>query len=144
MKREETHYLNTDLDLVAPCDLTSLALALTHRGLFTFHVLQREDGLWLARFETNEPFLEPDQNIAAMLDAIEALDEPLRNLWQACTIRVFDIGYDCGEEPWGFNQQLATATLARIAAVGAALMITLYPADRLDSHTPASSPEEEK
>ncbi len=129
MEREETHYLNTDLDLVAPHDLASLADALAHRGLFTFHVLQHKgQSSWSARFETEKPFREPDQNIAAMLTAIEALDGPSRNLWESCTIREFNIGYDCGDKPWAFNQQISAATLSRIAAAGAAIVITLYPA----------------
>lgn len=136
MKRE-TRYLNTDLDLGAPRDLAPLADALAHRGLFVFHVWQWEDGLWSARFATEEPFLEPDQNIAAMLTAIEALDEPSRSLWEACTIRKFDIGYDCGYAPYAFNQQLSTATLARIAAAGAAVVITLYPVIETDAHEAA-------
>jgi hypothetical protein len=116
MKRE-THYLNTDLELVAPCDLAPLADALVHRGFVALHVSdsQYEDGSWHAAFETEEQFQEPDQTIAAMLTAIEALDEPSRSLWEACTIREFDIGYDCGDEPGRFIQQIKTATIARIA-----------------------------
>ena len=74
MKRE-IHYLNTDLDLVSPSDLTPLAQALTARGLVALHIEEREDGCWSATFETEEQFREPDPNIAAMLGIIESLDE---------------------------------------------------------------------
>lgn len=105
MQREETRYLNTDLVLVAPRDLASLADALVRQGLLTLHVFQEESsGLCSARFETEEPYLEPDQNIAAILTVIETLDETSQEIWHACTLREFEIGYDCGDKPWAFNQ----------------------------------------
>jgi hypothetical protein len=36
-------------------------------------------------------------------------------------------GYECGAEPWGFQQEISSATLARIAALDASLRLTLYP-----------------
>jgi hypothetical protein len=70
-----------------------------------------------------------------MLDAIEAIDEPAKELWRACTKREFNIGYDCGDEPWAFNNGLSNRTLDRIARLGASLRITLYPPARSDSAT---------
>jgi hypothetical protein len=124
----KTHYLNTDLDLQAQLDLAPLADSLSHRGFYVFHILQHEDGSWSARFETEERFEDPESNIAAMLTAIESLEEPARSLWTACTIREFDIGYDCGQEPEAFRQHLTATTLTRIAQVGGSVVITLYPA----------------
>jgi hypothetical protein len=98
MKRE-TRYLNTDLDLEPPLDLAPLADALAERELQVFHVLAHGDGTWSTRFETNEAFEGPDGNIAAMLTATEALGEPARSRWAACTVRRFDIGYGCGDGP---------------------------------------------
>jgi hypothetical protein len=65
------------------------------------------------------------QSISAMLVAIEALDPPLRSAWAACSLRVFDIGYDCGLAPFAFGQGLSAELLARLAAVGATLRFTL-------------------
>jgi len=62
-----------------------------------------------------------------MLTAVESLEEPARSLWGACTTREFDIGYNCGKAPGWFREHLTAATLARIAAAGAAVVITLYP-----------------
>ena len=49
-----------------------------------------------------------------------------------CTTREFNLGYDCGAEPWAFNQGLSSELLGRIAAVGASLRLTIYP-DREES-----------
>lgn len=126
-------YLNTDLDLVAADDLTALAAGLDARGVHPLHVDRREDSLSYATFETDETYEQPETNIAVMLSAIESLDESQRRAWRACTVREFNIGYECGGEPWAFNQLVSGLTLRRMADAGAALRITLYP--------PASSSE---
>jgi hypothetical protein len=120
-------YLNTDLDLVSDTDLTTLAAALESRGLFALHVDRRDDGLWHASFEVNLCGSQPETTIGLMLYIIESLDEPLRQTWQVCLSREFNIGYECGAEPWAFNQALSTQTLRRMVDVGASLRITLYP-----------------
>ncbi len=41
--------------------------------------------------------------------------------------REFNIGYDCGAEPWAFNQGLSAHLLGRMATAGASLRVTIYP-----------------
>ncbi|MDZ4779983.1 MAG: hypothetical protein SGJ19_07010 [Planctomycetia bacterium] len=120
-------YLNTDLDLKSPTDLEPLASALRSGGVFDLHVSRWDDGLWYARFETDECYSEPEPNITAMLDVLERLPEAQRATWDQCILREFNIGYDCGDKPWAFNQGLAPELLGRLAAIGASLRITLYP-----------------
>jgi hypothetical protein len=50
----------------------------------------------------------------------------------------FNIGYDCGAEPWAFNQGLTAELLGRMAATGASLRITLYPGH--DEAAPTAKP----
>ncbi len=120
-------YLNTDLDLTSAADLTALAAALESGGVPPLHVTRDDDGLWYATFETQEQHTEPGPNIAAMLAVVETLSPSLRAAGTGCTRREFNIGYDCGEEPWAFNQGLSAELLGRMAAAGASLRITLYP-----------------
>lgn len=120
-------YLNTDLDLTSPIDLTPLAAVLKAGEIRALHVTHGDDGLWYAIFETDEQHDEPASNIAAMVAVVESLGEPHRSVWFGCTLREFNIGYDCGAEPWAFNQAMPADLLGRIAAVGASLRITLYP-----------------
>ncbi|MBD2703344.1 hypothetical protein IC229_22055 [Spirosoma sp. BT702] len=130
--KHEIHYITTDLDLRAPVDLTPLSHALEKQGLWAY-LSGPWQGLWSAQIGAEESFPEPDPYIAAMLTAIESLDQPARDLWSACTIREFNIGYDCGDRPWAFHQELLPATLARIAQVGASLVITIYPVIETDA-----------
>jgi hypothetical protein len=120
-------YLNTDLDLVAADDLTTLAAGLEAQGVHPLHVDRHEDGLWHATFEADETYEQPEPNIAMMLAIIESLGESASRAWWTCTVREFNIGYECGSEPWAFNQEISGQTLRRVADVGAALRITLYP-----------------
>jgi hypothetical protein len=126
---ETTRYITTELELYSPHDLTALVAALEARGLIPCHVCQSSVD-WHALFSCNstadQPYDEPEPQIAAMLSAIETLDPPLRAAWAACSVRLFDIGYNCGREPFALRQELSAETLARLAAVGAALRITLY------------------
>jgi hypothetical protein len=123
-------YLNTDLDVTAPCDLSPLVVALAARGVGALHVTQSDDGAWYSILSA-EPIgiatTEPEPTLLAMLDAIEALKGEAKQIWSECSIREFNIGYDCGDEPWAFNNGLSNATLQRIAATGASLRITIYP-----------------
>lgn len=124
----ETHYLNTDLDLMSAQNLKPLAAVLEAQGMMVLHVDQHHNGLWHAALETGENFDHPDANSRAILSLIEALQPPERALWEGCAVREFDVGYECGSIPRGFNQALAAGTLARMAALGVSLRVTLYPA----------------
>lgn len=121
-------YLNTDLDLSSTADLTELVDSLQSAGVRALHgVTHSDDGLWYALFETKEQRTDPESSIAHMLVAIESLSGPLRAIWDGCKLREFNIGYDCGEKPWAFNQGLSAAVLGRMSAAGASLRITMYP-----------------
>jgi hypothetical protein len=90
-------YLNTDLDLSCPRDLTALASYFESQGMWIMHVTKSERK-WLASFETGN-LKEPESNIKKMLKVIEFLPPELRSLWDRCWLREFNIGYDCGQEP---------------------------------------------
>jgi hypothetical protein len=123
-------YLNTDLDLTSPNDLTPLSKAFKRQGAYCLHVTRGDDLLWYAIFEADVTSREPELSIATLITIIESLDRSARRLWRSCTRREFNIGYDCGSEPWAFNQGLSDQLIRQIAKVGASLRITLYPARR--------------
>jgi hypothetical protein len=120
-------YCNTDLDLTSVDDLRELAAAFKAAGVFSLHVTKVDDGLWYACLETDHQYVEPEPNIDAMVAAVESLPPTLRATWDGCSKREFNIGYDCGDEPWSFNQGLSAELLGRMATSGGSLRITLYP-----------------
>lgn len=70
---------------------------------------------------------EPEPNIKRLLDAVDSLSDESRIIWERCSKREFDVGYDCGDEPWSFNQGLSNEILRRMAKSGASFRMTLYP-----------------
>jgi hypothetical protein len=127
---QQIRYLNTDLDLVSPQDLTALVSSFKTAGVYALHCAQDDtDAQWHAKFEseTSGDSPEPETDLAVLLTAIESLSPPLRDQWLACTLREFNIGYDCGDDPWAFNNALSAQTLQRLAKASVSLRITLYP-----------------
>lgn len=124
-------YLNTDLDLVSPDDPTSLVTALESGGLMrALHPPSESDGRWFVMFEAEEDgptSREPQTHIAAMLTAIEALSGPQRAAWDRCPKRELNLGFDRSAEQQTLAAAIPPAMLARMAAAGVSLQLTLYP-----------------
>ena len=120
-------YLNTYLDLASERDLTVLVEELSRRGM-SLHSVRHDRNKWIAQLEMEECLETPALAIAAMLEVIDSLPGPSKTSWAACTRRLFNLGYDCGSWPSPFEQSLSNKILARVAAIGADLAVTLYPA----------------
>lgn len=120
-------YLNTDLILKSKENLRELALELKASGFLVLGVSQDEAGLWHASFETDEVFTNPEDNIHAMLGILDKLDSHLSKVWYSCEEREFNIGFDCGLEPWAFNEGLSLELLMDLVKHGGSLRITIYP-----------------
>lgn len=124
--KNEIGYLNTDLELISASDLTPLVSVFEASNLCKLHCAQY-DNFWYAALEVGPHYDEPELTIAAMLTVIESLDDSSRTLWNSCTKREFDIGYDCGQISKPLNQRLSAQLLEQVTAIKASLSITLYP-----------------
>ena len=142
-----TNYINTDLILVSSADISALAATLEHAGLYRLECQFFEStGLWHATFASDEQFSEPEQSLLRLLGVIEPLMAQIREVWDGCSERNMDVGFECGDEPFDFHKAISNSTIGRVAATGAALNITLYgraPAPQglntgIRSHRPAT------
>ena len=118
-------YLNTDLLLQSDNDLSNLVAFFNGADCFDLYVSDdRKD----AGFESNLTASgdAPAETITALLDAIDRLDGALLDAWRACTVREFDVGYNCGTEPYSKHDKLPPELLKRIGDSGITLVITLY------------------
>jgi hypothetical protein len=120
-------YLNTDLDLRSTHDISKLASFFEERGMKLLSVTATEDATWNATIEPDDHYDEPSKSIDTLLTVVESLPKPLQTDWFGCSIREFNIGYDCGDEPWAFNQAIPSDLLGRLAKASGTLRITLYP-----------------
>jgi hypothetical protein len=137
---EVTSYRTTDLDLFSAEDLTPLAAALEAQGLRVGHRalwidetewfrIAEPQWFWSFQAGGEGPYEDPEPAVAALLTAVEALDPPTRAAWEGCSQRVFNLAYDCGTRPLSVRYDLSAGTLARLAAAGGLLRITLYALD---------------
>lgn len=124
----ETKYLNTDLDVVSAGSPRALERQLAKLNMIALRS-ERQDGLWYSIFETDGCQASPSATITVMLDALESLTGAALECWRMARSRDFNIGYDCGSQPWGFTSRLPAGLLKRVAAVNANVVVTLYPAD---------------
>lgn len=124
---KEIRYINTDLDVWTTRDIRPLVKALTVRGVHCLHPDLAADDYRFAVFETDEQFSEPEETIRTMLSAIESLRGVARGVWKGSTTREFNLGYDCGDRPWSFQNGLSNEVLSRMAAASATFKLTLYP-----------------
>ena len=122
-------YINTDLDLIGEHDISALAAALCVGRMHALYLQQVAEKHWEGHFETTDQFTEPEDNINDMVTVIEGLGPALRNDWDRCSKREFNIGYGCGTEPRSFEQRLGNQLLHRIARAGATIGITIYPGE---------------
>jgi hypothetical protein len=122
-------YLNVDLEIESKEDLTLLIKEFGENVILLYHEkLQEYDH---ASFEisteasTNED--DPDTVIVCFCNLIEQLPNEAKILWERCSIRKFDIGYESGESPQSYRSTIRASTIQRVSKIGAGIVITIYP-----------------
>lgn len=121
---EQTRFLNVDLELVATIDLDPL---LERLASDTFTLRDSvEDGRRTVWLELSRDPDDADGALLAFAGLIEALPSGLRRAWAACVDRCLNIGIQGAPGPHASALRISTVTLARIAALGARLEITVY------------------
>ncbi len=68
-----------------------------------------------------------NRTLQNLLDALDRLSPTAYDILRQCSKIEFNIGYNCGDEHWSFNQGLSHDTLRRIVMHGVSLRVTLYP-----------------
>jgi hypothetical protein len=58
---------------------------------------------------------------------VEQLPKEVREIWDGCCGREFDIGYESGTTPQTFKSEIRASTVQRVAEIGASITITIYP-----------------
>ena len=119
-------YLNSDLVICSPNDLTPLVNYLEQQGICTLWSERAEDGLWWATMESPNQHDAPESTIAEILTMIEAIPTDFKPLWNGCTTREFDMGFDSGHEPRSMVHTLSMGLLQRVVTNGCTLKYTLY------------------
>ncbi|MEZ4432422.1 MAG: hypothetical protein R3F65_08405 [bacterium] len=129
-------FLNVDLCVTVEPPHDALVAALSPAA-FPLHPGDRG---WLT-FELAEPDDDadraPDRCIARFLDLIETLPPAARAVWDRATVRELDIGVQSGPGAHAVAWTLPAPLLARAAAAGAAIALTVYGNHDDDADRPA-------
>lgn len=115
------HFLNVDLELESPVDLTPLVQAFG--PIYLLH--KTSEHPFVANLEIENACLDCEDTIAALLDLVENLDKRARGLWEDCRARRFDIGLQSGLTPHYKQYRLSATLMKRLTAIGAEV-VTLY------------------
>lgn len=121
----EIQYLNTDLDIESKSDLSKIVEEFGEDVLVLHHGERR--GYQHASFEIAGGGTDADATINSFCVLIESLPSEVREIWDACCSRVFDVGYESGGSPQNFRSEIRASTIQRVANIGAGVAITVYP-----------------
>ncbi len=120
-------YLTTDLNLYASFDLTPLTQAFEKVGLSCVSdSVLRPDGRWRAAISCHVYNPTPDRAAKFFLKYIRRLDDEGRRLWQACSLREFDLGFEFEEGNFSDEFQIGTDLLQQMIEEGVSVQITIY------------------
>jgi hypothetical protein len=122
---EEAHFINIDLDVRSRRSLAPLVAAWP--AAYQPTAFGEPNPRWII---LNAGARGASAEAAAkwLLQHIERLRAEARRCWGAAHRRVFDIGVQAGGRGRPFEEvRLTPETLARIAAVGAQIQVTVYP-----------------
>lgn len=131
-------YINTDLTLKSKSELAPLTKALQAQGVSPIWERRHADGQSLAKFETDRQYNTPAATIEGLLRAIEALNDEGRNVWNACSSREFDLGFECDGEAFSTESEIGADLLRRMVQVRCAMRVTVYRPE--DGVTPVLQP----
>ncbi len=122
----ETQFMNVDLDLEGRiADIDAVASELD-RCLLQLQSGDSDNGKRTVRYESLEEVSDADVAIGVLVDAIESLSTLARSAWGRAISRDFNVGVQAGHVPHAAEFAIEEATLARVAAVGGRLVLTVY------------------
>jgi hypothetical protein len=122
----QIRYLTVDLVIESSNDLTPIV------DSFGEEVITLYNGKWSefnrAIFEASGACCSAaNETIEFFCALVEGFTEKERLIWDSCFSKIFDIGYESGTEPQNYSSVVRPDTIKRIASIGAAIEITIYP-----------------
>ncbi len=119
------YYIVTDLCLRARFDFAVLDVELRRAGLHGRVSMNR--GVWFASYSSSERCCRnPAEALDHLLGIVEGLDGEAKDIWDRCTSRRFDLGYECFNERFASRWQIKAALLGRLENVNGDLVVTIY------------------
>ena len=68
-----------------------------------------------------------EQSLSNLCSLIESLSDSARACWDRSLLRVFDLGFECGNGSATFRATVNVETVRSVADLGATFVFTIYP-----------------
>ena len=130
----EVQYLNTDLEIESKSDLSRIVKEFGEDVLVLHHGEIR--GYQHASFGIAGGSTDADATINSFCDLVEFLPKEIRETWDGCCSRIFDVGFESGSSPDRSYSEIKASTIQRVANIGASIAITIYPETKTASSRP--------
>lgn len=121
MKKIE--FLNIDLDIESEEDISLIIEEFGDR--VTIHRSELYEGKYYASFSTG--FMRENEIIQEYRSLVEGLTPEAKRVWDSCSKREFDFGYESGETPNNFHSRVSAGSIKSLAKLGGSVAITIYP-----------------
>jgi len=122
------YYITMDLDLKARVDLTLLDAELRQAGLHG-GANSHNGKCWASYSSSKCCSRHPAETIDHFLGIVDGLSSEARDLWNRCSSRRFDLGFQGCDERFCSRWRLKAPLLRRLADVGGDLIVTIYKDD---------------
>jgi len=120
----EIGYLNTDLIIESPDDLTAIF------DTFGDEVIVMYNGelgkVNRAAYGIAGSYSNANDILDFFCVLVEGFDETARSLWDSCSSKVFDFGNESGTSPQNYSSVIRPEVIKRISDIGAGIEITIY------------------
>lgn len=103
LESERTHYLNVDLDILAPVSLDDLVRGFGDAALILYVGGARRKYEAHVELASSRMSSSADHTIIALARLVQRLPPRHRKVWNSAKLREFNIGIQAGFEPHGFD-----------------------------------------
>jgi hypothetical protein len=121
-----SRHINTDLEIESSEDLTLVIESFGNDVVVLYQ--GKTMGNNKASFEIAGLVADPDAIANHFCMLIEGLPQEAKKIWDCCSSRTLDVGYEGGTEPRSFSSEIRPNTIERIAALKTGINITIYSA----------------
>lgn len=121
---DATRFLNVDLELIATFDLAPLLECFRPTTFILRDSL--DEGRRTVWMELDAGPADIDDAILRYAALIESLPGDARRLWDACEDRCLNVGIQSAPAPYASAFRISPGGIAKLAAIGARVEITVY------------------
>lgn len=130
----ETEYKNTDFDLKSTSSFDTLHQELSMHCCPLIYT-QGSNGHYHASYESdhdgNSSKTGAERDILLIVDAINRLSDIAKTELDACYLREFNIGFECGDS-WAYVHSIPLCAVNAASNTGCSIAVTLHPMRRPD------------